>query len=90
MPVPVMMGGIPPRLSWKLNGPADRLQWKLFTRAWVACAAETIEGDLPVGWDQAVLLLPADLPSGSYYLELRAGRGGAQSDHKVVKLMVLR
>jgi hypothetical protein len=90
MPVPVMMGGIPPRLSWRLNGPADRLQWKLFTRAWVVCASGMIQGALPPGWDQTVLLLPGDLPSGSFYLELRAGRDGTQSDHKVVKMMVLR
>jgi hypothetical protein len=90
MPVPILPGGNPPKLFWKLNGPADRFAWKLFSRGWTACAAQDQAGSYHSGWNQLSLELPADLASGGYFLELRAFKDSLKSEPKVVKLMLLR
>jgi len=90
MPLPIVLNGTLPRLYWRLSGPAQRLEWKLFSRAWVACARQSQEAAYGAGWSQMPLELPADLAAGTYYLELKAFRGGAVSGPRVIKLMVLR
>jgi hypothetical protein len=90
MPVPILPQGHAPRVLWRLSGPAERLQWRLYSRAWVACAVRTQDGSFEAGWNQAPLDLPADLASGTYYLELKAVRGGVISKPRVLKLVVLR
>jgi hypothetical protein len=90
MPVPILPRGRAPRVLWRLSGPAERLQWRLYSRAWVACAVKIEDGSFEAGWNQAPLDLPADLASGAYYLELKAIRGGVYSKARVLKLVLIR
>lgn len=77
-------------LKLKLSGSAQRLRWKLYTRALVV--VDTVErgASLPTGWGQQRLSLPPDLPSDLYYLELQVQRGEVKSHRVLLKLMVLR
>jgi hypothetical protein len=84
----------PGSLMVKLEGPADKLSWKTYTRNMVCVGAGEKRGDIPgPGW--ARVDLPAGsfdgLVSGTYYLVVSSERKGAVSQtHAIQKLTLLR
>jgi hypothetical protein len=89
--MPLFLGrGLQPLLKFKLNGSADALRWKLYSRAMVALAqAEQSQALLP-GWGQLPLDLPSGLAADVYYLQVHVSRGPVDSRPVLIKLMVLR
>lgn len=81
----------PSTLSIKLQGPADRVDIRIYTAAWILAARW--EGgpytwgwnrfDLDQGWSQA-------LAQGIYYIQVRAYRGSVVSSSVTNKLYLLR
>jgi hypothetical protein len=81
----------PLSLALELEGPADQVSLKLYSRAEVAVYA--LEGGpAPAGWSR--LSLPGgwdrELPNGVYFGVLQASRAGAKSNRALVKIGLLR
>lgn len=90
-PMPLRPGQ-PARLAVKLQGPADAIELKVYTKALI-CVGRLTLGPGSGGWNQ--LILPSDwtatLSPGLYYYEVTALRGDARVQAaKPGKIMVLR
>lgn len=81
----------PLSLALELEGPADQLNLKLYSRAEVLVYSLD-GGPAPAGWSR--LPLPAgwehDLANGAYYGVLQASRHGAKGKRALVKISLLR
>ena len=81
-----------PRSLWlQLQGPADGVELRIYTQAFVIVGVLQGPGQ-SAGWNRLDLgsALGAGLPPGSYYLEVRARRGAAQSAWTGAKVDLLR
>jgi hypothetical protein len=73
----------------KLQGPADGLSLRCYSRGMTQVGAAERQEALAAGWQE--LGFEAALPAGSYYVQVRsqAREGRGETDRKTVKLMVL-
>jgi hypothetical protein len=81
----------PLSLALELEGPADQVSFKLYSRAEVV--VYSLEGGpAPAGWSR--LPLPAgwdhELANGAYYGVLQASRAGAKGKRALLKISLLR
>jgi hypothetical protein len=78
-------------LAVDLEGPADGLECRAFTRSLTAIDAWSVAGTVPAGWSRVRWHVPADLSVGTYFIQVRslARNGRGVADTKVIKLVVL-
>jgi len=77
-------------LALLMGGPADRAEVRIYTQAFIVAGVVPV-GPLAAGWNRLDLgSWGAGLPSGTYFLEVRAWRGAAVSRSTVVKTVLLR
>jgi hypothetical protein len=81
----------PRAIKLRLQGPADSIEARIYTAAWVL-AARMEGGPRQPGW--GTLDLPSDwsaeLASGVYYIQITARRGSVQSQPVTIKAYLLR
>ena len=89
----VLMGGAPipnpnpTALALDLAGPADGIDYAVFTSALILARNGRISQDLSTGWNEVPLgNALGSLARGIYYVQLRATRGNASSAPLVLKV----
>jgi hypothetical protein len=75
-------------LKLQLQGPADAVDIRVFSRALVLVAEASGAGG-EAGWITSGLFLPPDLAKGVYFVQVRARKSGAYGAGRVLKVMVL-
>jgi hypothetical protein len=77
----------PTALALDLAGPADGIDYAVFTSALILARNGRISQDLSTGWNEVPLgNALGSLARGIYYVQLRATRGNASSAPLVLKV----
>lgn len=73
----------------ELEGTAEEIEVRIFTKAMAALPSHRMEGRWGPGWQRLPLELEG-LPSGLYYLRLKVGRAGKLSAPALTKIFLSR
>jgi hypothetical protein len=91
-PVPHPITGLPAHVRFKirLGGAAERLRFKVYSRAMILSESVQVAGSFSPGWNSVLLPLP-ELPGGTWFCLVEAENRGDKSPRaKPIRLVVLR
>jgi hypothetical protein len=78
------------RLRFRLDGSAERVKLKLYSRAMVCVELLEASGSYQAGWNQADFAVP-ELPAGAWFGTLHAYQGSLESaERPPLRLLKLR
>ena len=83
------MTGVQLSLALKLQGQADRVSLRIYTKALVLAEALEISGQWGPGWVQVNSVLSQRLPRGLYYLRVSAAQGGQGTPARLTRIYLL-
>jgi hypothetical protein len=91
LPLPNPQQGLTLGMAVELQGYADSLEIRVFTKAMTCVRDISVPGSFGPGWNHFSASLGSPLPLGIYYTLLKASNGSFTSKEEgPVKLMVVR
>jgi hypothetical protein len=90
-PQPFLLGAsLHPTLIFDLAGPAEVVQWRIYSRAFVVAQQAQAAGAFGPGWNQVAISLDGCGSPGTYFVAVRVRRADIWSKLKLLKIVVLR